>query len=410
MRIQRRHVSRTILVALCCIGVLYLWVISHDPRHLDDFLTYWTAGRLNAQGVNPYDADRVLELQRSVGWTKRFGYRIWYPPWTIGLLMPLGSMPESAGRFVWYLLSIAAVVVCADWLWRAYGGDPSKRGVAWLVAAAFAPVAIVWKTGQISPIMLVGVVGFLAGMRADRPFRAGACLALAAAKPQLAYLVWPALALDVLRTRDVRPVVSLAITMGILLGAASIANPDVLAQFVAVNRNEPPHITMAPYVLPSAPGTALRWAAVRLTGTDVPTLQFVPVIAGLVWVLVYWRRRGDDWSWLEDMPYVLLVSFATTSWCWVYDEPLLLVPLIHAAVVLAGRRPWRRSEGLLVVAYVATNVAILAADVAAVQASSYVWTQYVFFALYLVLVRAPATFAAAASSGVGAAGSGRASR
>jgi hypothetical protein len=385
--------SRAILVALCCIGLLQLWVTSHDARHLDDFLTYWTAGRLNAQGINPYDADRVLALEREVGWAKPHAYRIWYPPWTIGLFMPLASMPYSTARFVWYLLSIGAVVVCADWLWRAYGGDPAKRGISWLVAATFAPVPIVWKTGQVSPIMLLGIVGFLAGVRANRPLLAGACLALTASKPQLAYLIWPALVLDATRTRDLRPVVSVAIAIGMSLGAALITNPDVRAQFIAVSRSEPPHVVMAPSVLPSAPGTVLRWIAVRLAGTDVPNLQFVPMLAGLAWLLWYWRRRGDDWRWLEDMPYVLLASFATTSWCWVYDEPLLLVPLMHAAVVLA-HRSWERSQRLLVLAYVATNVVILSADVASARASSYVWTQYVFLALYLLIPRTPARMAA----------------
>ena len=389
MRIERRHISRTILVALCCIALLQLWVTSHDSRHLDDFLTYWTAGRLNAQGINPYDADRVLALERDVGWTKPHAYRIWYPPWTIGFFMPLASMPYSTARFVWYLLSLGAIVVSADWLWRAYGGDPGKRGIAWLVAATFAPVPIVWKTGQVSPIMLLGIVGFLAAMRTNRPLRAGACLALAASKPQLAYLLWPALVLDATRTRDLRPVVSVAITIGLALGAASIANPNVLAQFSAVSRSEPPHVVMAPFVLPSAPGTVLRWLAVRLAGTDVPNLQFVPMLAGFAWLLGYWRRRGNDWRWLDDMPYVLLVSFATTSWCWVYDEPLLLVPLIHAAVVLE-RRPWERSERLLVLAYVVTNVVILSTDVGGAHASSYVWTQYVFLAMYFLVPRMPA--------------------
>jgi hypothetical protein len=386
MRIERRYVSRTILVALCCIAVLQLWLASHDPRHLDDFLTYWTAGRLNAQGINPYDAERVLALEREVGWTKPLPYRIWYPPWTIGVFMPLGAMPLSTARFVWYLLSIAAVVVCADWLWRAYGGCPGKRGIAWLIAASFAPVPIVWKTGQVSPIMLLGIVGFLAGITANRPLRAGACLALAAAKPQVAYLVWPALVLHATRTRDFRSVISIAITIGILLGAASIANPDVLAEFIKVNRSEPQHTL----VLPSAPGTALRWAAVHLGGADVPTLQFVPMLAGLAWLPWYWRRRGESWSWLEDMPYVLLVSFATTAWCWIYDEVLLLVPLIHTAVLLAGHRPWEHTERLAIMAYVVTSVVILSANVLGAHPSSYVWTQYVFLALYLLIARTPA--------------------
>jgi hypothetical protein len=192
-----------------------------------------------------------------------------------------------------------------------------------------------------------------------------------------------------MRTRNLRPVISIAITIGMLLAAASIANPDVLAQFIAVNRSEPQHTL----VLPSAPGTALRWAAVHLGGADVPILQFVPMLAGLAWLPWYWRRRGDDWSWLEDMPYVLLVSFATTAWCWVYDEVLLLVPLMHAAVALAGRRPWEHSERPLVMAYVVTSVVILSANVSGAHASSYVWTQYVFLALYFLIPRTPARMA-----------------
>ena len=59
-------------------------------------------------------------------------------------------------------------------------------------------------------------------------------------------------------------------------------------------------------------------------------------------------------------------------------------------------------------AYVATNVVILAADLARVHASSYVWTQYAFFALYLLLPRTP--LGATAPSGAGAVESGRAAR
>ena len=375
--------------------LLQLWHDSHDPRDLDDFITYWTAGRLNAQGIDPYDADHVLELQRRIGWTKPFAYRIWYPPWTIGLLMPLAALPAPAARFVWHLFGMAAIAGCADWLWRAYGGDPAKRGVAWLVAATFSPAAIVWKTGQVAPIMLLGVVAFLAWTRARRPVLAGASLALAAAKPQLAYLVWPALVLTAARTGDFRSLLWLGGTLGMLLGAALIANPDVLAQFIALNRAEPPHLPQPPYVLPSAAGSALRWAAVRIAGTDIPILQFVPMLAGGAWLLWYWRRRRHEWSWLEDMPLVLLVSFATTPWCWVYDEVLLVVPLIHAAVALTARA-WGPAERRLVAAYVAVDLVILAADVAHAHATSYVWTQYALLALYLAMPWAPP----AASSGV----------
>ena len=57
---------------------------------------------------------------------------------------------------------------------------------------------------------------------------------------------------------------------------------------------------------------------------------------------------------------------------------------------------------MLIGAYVVTNVIILSADVSGANPSSYVWTQYVFLALYLLTPWTPASGRAAAESGTAA--------
>jgi hypothetical protein len=379
---RRRYFDRFALAVVVVGVVVGLWTYAHDPRNLDDFLTYWTVGRLNVQGRNPYDAETVLALERSVGWTKPFAYRIWYPPWTVALFMPLGLLSFPVARFAWYVACLVAIVGSADWLWCAYGGPASRRGRAWLVAATFWPAVVVCKTGQVAPVILVGIVGLLACMRANRPIAAGTALALAAAKPLLAYLIWPALVLSSLRRRDLRALGSFGMALLALTGVALWANPRVLDEYVRVTWTEPPHLLPPPYVLPSALGTLLRQAAMAVTGTDSPALQFVPMPLGTLWLIWYWRRRGPAWSWLDDMPAVLVASFAFASWCWMYDETLLLVPLVGVAA-LSARPSWGRSERRLVGAYVVVDLLILIANVARAPATSYAWTQYVLLGLYL---------------------------
>src|SRR3954451_848004 len=66
-----------------------------DPTFLKphDFMQCWAAGRLNATGGNPYDADRVVELQRGAVRDEDRPPLMWTPPWALALTMPFGSLP-----------------------------------------------------------------------------------------------------------------------------------------------------------------------------------------------------------------------------------------------------------------------------------------------------------------------------
>src|SRR5438045_4488317 len=73
---------------------------------LDDFVEYWAAGRLNADGVNPYDPAAVLREERRAGWQQPEPVMMYNPPWTLALAMLMGTVPLGTARSVWLPIQI----------------------------------------------------------------------------------------------------------------------------------------------------------------------------------------------------------------------------------------------------------------------------------------------------------------
>src|SRR5262249_34075627 len=83
----------------------------------DDFVESYAAGRLTAQGQNPYDPARLLPLERDAGRDTSEAVMMWNPPWTLTVAMPFGLLPARASQLLWLALNLAIVIFCADWAW-----------------------------------------------------------------------------------------------------------------------------------------------------------------------------------------------------------------------------------------------------------------------------------------------------
>lgn len=376
-------VRRPLLLALAtAVVLLILFVLPGGPARgltslpLHDFVEYWAAGRLNAGGENPYDPERIHDLEREAGRDGE-GILMWNPPWTLPLVMPLGRLDCRTAHLLWLALQFAAVAVCADVLWRLYGGAAERRWIAWLLAFAFVPTLISLTAGQISPLVLLGVVLFLAALRQGRDGLAGAATVLVAIKPHLAYLFWLALLLWCIRQRR-WAILGGGLLAGLLALAAAVAcNPSVLAQYAHTFTNRPP----AQYRSPTL-GTALR----LLLSDERFSLQFVALVPGLLWFAVYWPRRRAGWRWDEQLPLLLLVSLLTAPYgAWPFDLVLLLVPVVQIAAGI------ERSRWLPAVTIFAVLNGLAAAQlVAGVEYLGFIWMTPALLLAYLVLRRAPA--------------------
>ena len=178
---------------------------------------------------------------------------MWNPPWTLPLVLPFGLLPVRSAHLLWLLLQLAVVGFCADQLWLLYGGDRDRRWIAWLIGLTFLPTLMVLTAGQITPLLLLGVVGFLVGIERKSETLAGVAAVLLAIKPHLAYLFWIALLLWSIRERCWRTLTG-GLVAGLVLTAIPLwFNAHVLQQYWHTFTQKPP----AQYRSPTL-GTVLR--------------------------------------------------------------------------------------------------------------------------------------------------------
>mgnify|MGYP000383178167 CR=1 FL=1 len=358
---------------------------------VDDFIEYWSAGRLNLTGGNPYSPTQMLAMERSIGWEDELPVMMWNPPPTLTLVMPFGALPYLPARLLWLLVSGTLVVVASDRLWHLYGGAPEKRGLALLLAVSFMPTLSVLQMGQIGVWIMAGVVGFLLFAHKERWLAAGALFALAAIKPHVAYLVWAALALWWLSKPRWGVAVGGIGALAVAWAIAMLVNPEVTAQYLDATLNTPPL-----YWRTMTWGTILRLAL----GVEREGLQLVAPAIGLAWLLYWWFRRRVGWNWAEELPRLLLVSASTMAFGWFFD----LVVLLPVAMQMGGWLSQERDGALrrtVIVAYAVLQVAALAVNIARLDAVYYIWFTPSLLLLYLFYAarRAPRAALAASASG-----------
>ena len=162
------------------------------------------------------------------------------PPWTLVLAMPPAVLKYGLARSIWLPLQILIVLWCASRLWVLYGGAPGHATRAWYLGLLWMPTVIALNLGQVSPVVLLGLVGFLWSLDRRRDVAAGAYLSLTAVKPQIVTLVWVALALWVIANRRWRVLAGAAASLAGASLAVAWFNPNVFVQYRHLMANTPP--------------------------------------------------------------------------------------------------------------------------------------------------------------------------
>jgi hypothetical protein len=321
-----------------------------------DFPEYWSAGRVNLHGGNPYDPAELLAAQRIADPDRKHAVMMWNPPPALVVYMPLGALPPKWAALIWVGLQLAAVFVACDLLWRTYGRN-EHRWVAAVVALSFAGTWWVVQYGQNTGFLLLGLAGFLHFERPDRPRAAGEWVALTALKPHLLACFGVLLVAGIVTRRGWVALASGVIVIVSALAVALTENPKVVSQFIEAARHPADGATpLSDWALP----VPAYWLRMWLAPGDF-WVQFVPCALASLGCLIYRVRLGADWNWGRALPLVVVVSLLTTPYGgWIFDLPVLLVPVIWAvARLVSGAR------------YVLAGVAI--AGQAAITAASFAW-------------------------------------
>jgi hypothetical protein len=301
---------------------------------INDFIAYWAAARLLLNNGNPFLPADVLEMQRSAGWTGFMPLLMYNTPWTLSLLLPFGSLDHDTAQALWFLQNSVFIFLGAFLLWRLYSNTETLHHLAWVALLTFPPMYFVLLIGQIGPLVLVGLIGFLLATRKQAWFWAGTWLALASIKPHLLYLLWISALLFVLRERQWQLGAGFVSLFGVMVILPTLWDPQIYLSYINVMSDRR-------VILPiDWANPTVGMAVSALFGNRYGWLRWLPSIAGVFWLLRYWQKNCRTWDWSVQLPLVVLVSVVTTPYAWTFDYVILLPALMQGAVWcrIAGNR------------------------------------------------------------------------
>ena len=372
-------IKTTVFIALLLVLVFHpkhLWIgpISSDSR-ITDFISYWASGQLLMNGEDPYSAENILPVQQSVGWTKDEPLVMYNPPCILAFILPFCIGDYSISKLMWLIMLLATLFICNHVLWTFYNGLKENRVLSLIAFGSFSPVYFMISKGQIVPLILAGLVGFLHHNRKNRWWLAASFTIFLMIKPQLTYLFCISLLLWIIHVKNWKFLMEIALINLIFMSIPLLFRVHTYMDYGAHMTSSSSAYLWATPVL----GTHLR----LLFGGENHWLQFLPMVVSIIWMVYYFNKKKHDWDWSQELPIILFVSLISTSYSWVNDYALMLIAIAQAAAWIADCETSCRKQVL--VGYVAVNIIFFIQYLMSTSEHLLVWYVPALFALYLFL-------------------------
>jgi hypothetical protein len=291
----------------------------------DDFIDYWSSGRLILEGKNPYDPNLLLDMQNQIG-AEEIGFVMnWNPPPFLIISLPFSIFNYPLSRFLWFIFSISIIILCSSITWRLYHGSSNTQWLSLIVAFTFLPTLYCLLKGQASFLLLLGVVLFLYFVNQEKHFYAGASLILLVIKPHVVYLFGIAVVYWVIKNKFWSVFYGSIAALITSLMIIMIIEPSILGGYISMVRYAPPTNSATPTL-----GSGLR----IILNNGSLWIQFIPTIFGILWLFFFIWRHRLSWSWLELTPIILLVSLVTAPYLWMWDQMVSIIAIIQIIVIL----------------------------------------------------------------------------
>lgn len=367
---RRSSTAKIVISVLCVAAAIALFPI-HRRVTICDYAAYWTGSRLLLAGRNPYDPAAVIALEKPFGVNVFSPLIVRNPPWVLTVILPAGLPSYMTGRILWLFLQVILTIWVVRILWRLYGGGREFGRGGWVTAAIFTPIYVVLAIGQITPMVLLGIAGFLYAQRERRDALAGAGLFLAALKPHLLFLMWPALAVWIVAQKRWRIGF---VFLGLLAAASALP--------LAFDRNVFQEYSQLWVISPVIWSKTSNFSGTlcRLWGSNA-WIAFSTVLAAIIWLVYYGVKERRSWDWLEQTPLLLLISVAASPYSWFFDQVVLLPALFEQ---ISRRESLGRSDRIFLFStYAAINFAVVLFIVIGKDSLWYSWSGVAWLLLYV---------------------------
>jgi len=299
------------LLGAALLGVGHTFIVPGGPG-TTDFVQYWSAAEALRRGQNPYDPAVLLSIQAPlVSLTEVI--RLWNPPLIVPLISWLPALTFKAAAVVWFALGGLLITLACRMVLGL--GPRLSLLVVMPVLLTFYPFIDSLQYGQVAPLLLLGLSGFLV-LLPTRPFSAGVALSLTLLKPHLLALIYVVSAVQAIRARDLRAVGGFAAGALVLGIGAELLAPGIFTLYLSALA-EPPVYFQTP--------TAASWLQWALPGNPSWPRLSLPIGAALLTTLIAARAPLRPLTTI--LPVLLPLSLLAAPYGWTYDQMLLLPAL-----------------------------------------------------------------------------------
>ncbi len=309
--------SITLIIFIALVLVLALWNITATSHFGEiDFMGYWSATYLLSHGQNPYSAElmEAVQLQQAHS-TLGVTLMAWNPPFLFVFLLPLAWLPFTVARFVWFLINF--ITIFAAWLMlaRLYLPEeaPRLKLIFLLFAIGFPAVLAGFYMGQVTFLVLLGLVACMSLIKKEKWFWAGVVLILTAVKPHMAVLPVIYLLAYRARRRQYKGWIGLAaaglVCLIILFVFRSSLLHDLLGETTIAQVN---------WATPTIGGLLSYLGVTEMVRYLIILLVPVPIVLAM-----YPEKINFELA----VAVLTLITVPTTLFGWSYDQAVLLIPI-----------------------------------------------------------------------------------
>ena len=307
-------ISILLLLTALCITALWKFAVATSLGK-DDFIGYWSAVYQIHRNHNPYDPKEMMDVQQTLVHSGLdFVVMSWNPPTLSVFLLPLAWLSFDAARSTWLVINVILLLAANLMLARLYlppGGRP-LLGFCLLVLL-FPQVLITLTMGQVTLLVLLGLVSSMILIRQGHWFWAGAALILTSVKPQIAFLAVPYLLIYMAYRRKWQGWLGLLVSGAACVVILFVFRPLWVADFLGLTSIAPTN-----WATPTLGGLLSFW------GVTEAARYLIVVFLPLAWVLA----RSQSVIRLESAVALLtVITVPTTFFGWGYDQSVLLIPI-----------------------------------------------------------------------------------
>ncbi|HEY4688629.1 MAG TPA: glycosyltransferase 87 family protein [Anaerolineae bacterium] len=302
-------------------GGIYGLLTSRAPIVVWDFHPSWLGLRaMLRDGIDPYgeEATQLIQSQilgrAAVPGENQNAFA--YPLHILVIIGPLALLPLAAAQAIWLSLLVLSLLIVSLAGSCAVGWRPPAWLLALTVLFTLGLYQDVWALilGQVSLVVAAFIALAWWSVRTAHWRAAGMCLALSTIKPQMTFLLVPALLAWAVYERRWKLVLAFAVTMGALVLLPALWLPNWPIEWLAALGQYAGYTSFDPLLVLLVRSPMLAW------------LIALTLMAGVTWR--WWRaadRGGDalDWALAAAIVISTLIAPRTTQ----ANQAVLLLPL-----------------------------------------------------------------------------------